>query len=156
MSQDITPLKSLVVYRARGTRTGASEIGNDTKQQNNNRILAQVIAHLQDASHLIHRVRIPYSKISSPSMFRNIAKSRFKVRNFKTNTILFPFKRADNARGPLMLMRARSSRNFFKQLIFSSSSFLNICTVSSIRFETTKRIKFIAIEMAFTYRSSRW
>ena len=55
---------------SRGARNDASKIENNKTQQpentaNNNQILAAVIAHMQDARDLIHRVRIPYSKFSS-------------------------------------------------------------------------------------------
>ena len=40
----------------------------NTKQQKQGRILAAIIAHLQEAA--VHMVRIPSSKFSSPSSFR--------------------------------------------------------------------------------------
>ena len=58
---------------------------------------------MQDARHPIHRVRIPYGEFPSPKTCRNIHKSSLKI-----NMIL---KRANDARGPLIRMHARSSRN---------------------------------------------
>ena len=74
------------------------------RQQYNNRILEAVIAHFQDAGH-----PIPYSKFSCPKMGRNIAKSSFAVEQDRRDyTILVALKRGNDARGPLIHMRAWS------------------------------------------------
>ena len=78
-----------------GARNDASKIEHNKKQQpentaNNIQIFwAAVITHMQDAGHPIHRVRIPYSKFSSPKTCSNVHKSGLKI-----NTILLPLKRA--------------------------------------------------------------
>ena len=69
---------------------------------------------LQDARHPIHRVRIPYSKFSSPKMCRNVHENSLKIgqdRTYKINTILLLLKRANDARGPLICMHVWSSWN---------------------------------------------
>ena len=60
------------------------KIENNKTQQpgntaNSNQTLAAVITHLQDARHPIHRVKIPYSKFSSPKTCRNVHKSSLKI-----------------------------------------------------------------------------
>ena len=50
------PYKLSHLTSSHGARNDASKI------ENNNQILAAVIAHMQDARHPIRRVRIPYSK----------------------------------------------------------------------------------------------
>ena len=65
-------------------RNDASKVENNKTQQpentvNNNQILAAVIAHMQEARHPIHRVRIPYSKFSSPKTCPNVHKSSLKI-----------------------------------------------------------------------------
>ena len=75
-----------------GAQNGTSKIENNKKQQpentaNNNQILAAVITHMQDARHAIHRVRIPYSKFSSPKTCRNVHESSLKI-----NTIVLLLK----------------------------------------------------------------
>ena len=69
-----------------GARNDASKIENNKTQQpentaNNNQVLAAVVAHMQDARHPIHRVRIPYSKFSSPKSRRDVHKSSLKIRD---------------------------------------------------------------------------
>ena len=62
------------------------------------------MAHLQDAGH-----PIPYSKFSCPKMGCNIAKSSFAVEQDRQDyTILLALKRGNDARGPLIRMRAWS------------------------------------------------
>ena len=46
---------------------------------NNNEILAAIITHMQDARHPTYRVRIPYSKFSSPKMCRSVHNSSLKI-----------------------------------------------------------------------------
>ena len=76
-----------------GARNDASKIEHNKKQQpentaNNNQIFwAAVVTHMQDARHPIHRVRIPYSKFSSPKTCRNVHESSLKIK-----TILLPLK----------------------------------------------------------------
>ena len=82
---------------SRGARNDASKIENNKTQQpentaNNNQILAAAIAHMQDARHPIHRVRIPYSKFSSPKTSRNV--QSVHESSLKINTVLLPLKRA--------------------------------------------------------------
>ena len=94
MSRDVTPLPVGHLTSSRGARNDASKIENNKRQQpenteNNNQILAAVIAHMQDARHPIDRVRIPYSKFSSPKTCRNVHESSLKI-----NAILLPLKRA--------------------------------------------------------------
>ena len=92
---------------SRGAGNDASKIEHNKKQQpentaNNNQIFwATAITHMQDARHPIHRVRISYSKFSSPKTCRNVHESSLKV-----NAILLPLEpqRAIDA-------RAWSSRN---------------------------------------------
>ena len=75
------PYKLSHLTSSRGARNDCSKIENNKTQQpentaNNNQILAAVIAHMQDARHPIHRVRIPYSKFSSPKACRNVHESK--------------------------------------------------------------------------------
>ena len=72
---DVTPLQVLVVWRARGARTDASKI--EQNKANNNRI-QQPSLFIYKMLHPIHRVRIPYSKFSSPKTCRNIDKRSFQ------------------------------------------------------------------------------
>ena len=65
-------------------RYDASKIENNKTQQpentaNNNKIKAAVIAYVQDARHPIRRVRIPYSKFSSPKTCRNVHEDSLKI-----------------------------------------------------------------------------
>ena len=74
------PHKLSHLTSSHGARNDCSKIENNKTQQpentaNNNQILAAVIAHLQDARHPIHRVRIPYAKFPSPKTCRNVHKS---------------------------------------------------------------------------------
>ena len=67
-----------------GARNDTSKVENNKTQQpentaNNNQILAAVIAHMQDARDLIHRVRIPYSKFSSQKTCCKFHKSSLKI-----------------------------------------------------------------------------
>ena len=87
------PYKLSHLTSSRWARNEASKIENNKTQQpentaNNNQILAAIITHMQDVRHLIHRVRIPYSKFSSPKMCRNVYESSLKI-----NTIVLPLKR---------------------------------------------------------------
>ena len=84
MSQDVTPLQVKSSDKLARNTKRRFEIENNKTQQpentaNNNQILAAVISHMQDARHLIHRVRIPYSKFSSPKTCRNVHKSSLKI-----------------------------------------------------------------------------
>ena len=52
---------------------------------------------------------MPYAKVSSPKMGRNIAKvPLLQDRTDEINTILLALKRGNDARGPLIRMRAWS------------------------------------------------
>ena len=95
---------------SRGARTNASKIENNKTQQTTNRILT-AIAHMQDASHPIHRVRISYSKFLSPKTCRNIDKSSFKMGHTDDSSPSQMLKRANDDTGSLIRMRAWSSRN---------------------------------------------
>ena len=88
MSQDVTLLQ--VKSSDELARSTKCRFENRKWQNtaNNNQILAAVITHMQDVRHLIHRVRIPYSKFSSPKMCRNVYESSLKI-----NTIVLPLKR---------------------------------------------------------------
>ena len=86
------PYKLSHLTSSRGAQNGASKIENNKKQQrentaNNDQILVAIITHMQDAIHPIHRVRIPFSKFSSPKMCRNVHESSLKI-----NMILLPLK----------------------------------------------------------------
>ena len=103
----------------RGARNVASKIEHNKKQQpktqsKNNQILAAVIAHMQDARHPIHRVSIPYSKFSSPKTCHNVHENSLKIGHTRL-TRFVSFSNApmtpEGARGPLIHMRAWSSRN---------------------------------------------
>ena len=81
MSQDVILLQVKSSESSHGARIDALKIENNKTQQpentaNNNQILAAAIAHMQDARHPIHRVRIPYSKFSSPKTCRNAHESK--------------------------------------------------------------------------------
>ena len=78
---------------SRRARNDALKIENNKTQQpgntaNSNQILSAVIAHLQDARHPIHRVRILYSKFLSPKMCRNVHKSSLKIGRTRLTRIL--------------------------------------------------------------------
>ena len=80
------PHKLSHLTSSRRARNDSSKIENKlnkTQQPentaNNNQIFAALIAHKQDATHPIHRVRIRYSKFSSPKTCRNVHKSSLKI-----------------------------------------------------------------------------
>ena len=84
--------KSLVVCRARGARTDASKVENNKTQQTTIEFYQPSLL-IYKMLHPIHRVRIPYSKVSSPKMCRNIDKSSFKVGHPRL-TRFFPLSNA--------------------------------------------------------------
>ena len=65
---------------------------------------------LQDARHPIHRVRILYSKFSSPKTCHNVHENSLKIGHTRV-TRFVSFSNVRDARGPLIRMRAWSSRN---------------------------------------------
>ena len=89
------PYKLSHLTSSREARNDASKIEHNKKQQpentaNSNQIFwATAITHMQDARHPIHRVRISYSKFSSPKTCRNVHESSLKI-----NAIVLPLKRA--------------------------------------------------------------
>ena len=106
------PYKLSHLTSSRGARNDASKIEHNKKQQpentakNNQIFWAAVITHMQNTRHPIHRVRIPHSKFhlqKCVAMFMKVA---------WTLTRYFSLSNTPNdARRPLMRMRAWSSRN---------------------------------------------
>ena len=83
MSRDVTPLpvKSSGEL-TRGARNDTSKIENNKTQRSlktQQTTIKFKQPSLQDAGHPIHRVRIPYSKFSSPKTCRNVHENSLKI-----------------------------------------------------------------------------
>ena len=88
------PYQSSHLVSSRGARTDASKIENNKTQQPETQQTTIKFQQpsLQDARHPIHRVRIPYSKFSSPKTCRNVQENSLKTGHtrFSSNTQMTP------------------------------------------------------------------
>ena len=96
MSRDVTPLPRLShLVSSRGARNDTSKIKNN-KTQHSLKTQQTTIKlkqpSLQNARHPIHRVRIPYSKFSSPKTCRNVHENSLKIGHmrFSSNAPMTP------------------------------------------------------------------